>query len=288
MLFVSSFCSHKNKIGEAVRELAQGGFRSIELSGGTGYYAGYEDDLLELKAQYGLSYNVHNYFPPPEADFVFNLGSLDDAIYRKSINHALQAMALCRRIGAENYSFHAAFYMDPDENELGHEINANKIYDRRAVHQRFCEAYEQIKRQAEEVTIFLENNVCSQANTLALCSEPLGMLVSAQDYFELKEAIDFQLLLDLGHLRVSMRSLCLDYQANMAPMLAEAQYLHLSYNNGVSDQHLGFSQREELCEITGPHRLDHKLITLEIREGIDKLNRSYAVLSDFVADGECA
>ena len=36
-------------IKESVQELSENGFVNIELSGGTRYYVGYENDLLKLK-----------------------------------------------------------------------------------------------------------------------------------------------------------------------------------------------------------------------------------------------
>ncbi len=49
MIYVSSSCSKQKSIHAAVLELAEKGFRNIELSGGTEYYLGYEKDLSELK-----------------------------------------------------------------------------------------------------------------------------------------------------------------------------------------------------------------------------------------------
>ena len=64
MIYVSSACVRRDTIKESVEELAQSGFKSIELSGGTEYYQGYQESLLELKNKYNLNYLLHNYFPP--------------------------------------------------------------------------------------------------------------------------------------------------------------------------------------------------------------------------------
>ena len=47
-------------------------------------YANFEIDLLELKDKYNLNYQCHNYFPPPQQDFVLNLASLNDDTFNKN------------------------------------------------------------------------------------------------------------------------------------------------------------------------------------------------------------
>ena len=61
--------------------LADAGVRAIELSGGR-----YAPDLIQRLTELldRVSFQVHNYFPPPEEPFVLNIGSLDDAIAMRS------------------------------------------------------------------------------------------------------------------------------------------------------------------------------------------------------------
>ena len=66
MIFISSSCIKKEKIKDSVQELAREGFKNIELSGGTNYYEGYDEDLEELKAKFNLKYQIHIYFPAPK------------------------------------------------------------------------------------------------------------------------------------------------------------------------------------------------------------------------------
>ena len=44
-----------------------------------------EADLLELKKQHDLNFLCHNYFPPPPAEFVLNIASLDDQVSEMSV-----------------------------------------------------------------------------------------------------------------------------------------------------------------------------------------------------------
>ena len=84
-LFISSSCVNANTIKESVINLAEAGFRKIELSGGTKYYDRIEFDILELKERYDLNLLLHNYFPPPRDPFMLNLASLNNDVYKKSI-----------------------------------------------------------------------------------------------------------------------------------------------------------------------------------------------------------
>ena len=98
MIYISSSCVKHIKIKDAVQDLVNNGFKNIELSGGTEYYNGFEDDLLELKNKYNLNYICHNYFPPPKEHFVLNLASLDDEIYNKTFEHLKNAIELSKKL----------------------------------------------------------------------------------------------------------------------------------------------------------------------------------------------
>ena len=62
MIFISSACVKHYKIKDSVQELVNNGFKNIELSGGTTFYNGFVEDLLELKAKYNLNYICHIIF----------------------------------------------------------------------------------------------------------------------------------------------------------------------------------------------------------------------------------
>lgn len=56
MIYVSSACIAKKKIGEVIDTYVQNGIKEIELSGGTQYYPDIERDLSEKQKKYGLQY----------------------------------------------------------------------------------------------------------------------------------------------------------------------------------------------------------------------------------------
>ena len=96
--YISSSCFRGERIGDVVADMAEQGFRKIELSGGTQPYPQLTEDLLQLQEQYQLDLLCHNYFPPPPIPFVLNLASLDDAIYAASLSHVEGALNLSRQL----------------------------------------------------------------------------------------------------------------------------------------------------------------------------------------------
>lgn len=69
-------------------------------------------DLATVAASFGGRKLVHNYFPPARDDLIINLASLDPAIRRASLNHALSCLAFAAEIGAETYTVHPGFLAD--------------------------------------------------------------------------------------------------------------------------------------------------------------------------------
>ena len=201
MIYVSSACIRHKKIKDSVKELADHGFRNIELSGGTRYYEDFENDLFELKEKYNLNYRCHNYFPPPEKPFVLNLASLNDETFEMSVNHLKKVIELSKKLGAAKFAFHAGFYIDIKLNEIGKKLSKDNLFNQEKSIERFCNAYRDIEKQAENLTLFIENNVFSRTNAKTYNGENPFMMTNYSDYKLLKEKINFNLMLDVGHLK---------------------------------------------------------------------------------------
>ena len=126
MIFVSSSCLKNNTIKQSVQELANQGYKNIELSGGTNLYEEYVEDLLGLKKKYKLNYLVHNYFPPPKKPFMLNIASLNDELFEKSVDHCVKAINLCKILGSKKYGVHAGFLIDFSPNEAGKKYHTER------------------------------------------------------------------------------------------------------------------------------------------------------------------
>ena len=283
MIYVSSSCVKNTKIKDSVEELAINGFKNIELSGGTEYYDNFENDLLELKERYNLNYRCHNYFPPPRKPFVLNLASLNDETFQMSFDHLQQVIALSNRLGADKFAFHAGFFIDIKLNEIGKKLSLDNLFDEKEAIERFCNAYSVIKKQAKNVSLFIENNVFSKTNADTYDGENPFMMTNFNEYKSLKEKIDFNLLLDVAHLKVSAKTLRLDWEEEFENMISVSSYIHVSDNDGFHDLNNQLTKTSSLLSMLKQSDTKNKDFTLEIYDGMEAIKKSYKVLSEVVS-----
>ena len=117
-IYISSLAEKSNSISEIIEKLALNGVNNIELTGGTKNSNFDLKELLELKAKYNLNYLCHNYFPPPKDDFIINLGSLNNEIFDKSIEHVKTAIMLSNTLESDKFACHSGFFIDFSLNEI--------------------------------------------------------------------------------------------------------------------------------------------------------------------------
>ena len=282
MIYISSSCVKHTKIRDSVQELATNGFQNIELSGGTEYYEDFENDLLELKGKYNLNYRCHNYFPPPKKPFVLNLASLNDETFQMSFDHLEKVIALSNRLGADKFAFHAGFFIDIRLSEIGKKLSRDNLFDKKEAVERFCNAYDVIKRKAKNVSLFIENNVFSKTNADTYDGENPFMMTNFDEYKSLKEKINFNLLLDIAHLKVSSKTLRLDWEEEFENMMSVSSYIHVSDNDGFHDLNNQLTKSSSLLTMLERSDTRNKDFTLEIYDGMDAIKKSYKVLSEVV------
>ncbi len=282
MIYISSSCSKQKKIGPALKELVAFGFRNIELSGGTDYYQGGTEDILEIQAKYDLNLLVHNYFPPPKEAFVLNLASLNNEIYEKSIDQILTGIKFSRLIGSNKFGFHAGYFVDLQPVELGEKISQHHNYGGRRALKRFYEGFNRIIKEAGGVDLYLENNVYSRSNFESFGKENPFMLTSAGDWRKLLKHIQFNLLLDIAHLHVSSRTLGFNFKESLQEMIVGTDYIHISDNDGLHDQNLEIGIASRIMKFIEKKHLQGKTITLEIGTGLKKVSDSLNFLTEFM------
>lgn len=282
MIYISSSCIKSGYLRDTVELLAKSGFSRIELSYGGKYYEGYKEDLLDLKKKYGLDYSCHNYFIPEADEFVLNLASQNPRIYKRSIEYLKQAIITAKEFGAKSYGFHAGFFLDIKSNEIGGKISAQSLYDKEKSMELFCAAYQELNKLAREenVDLYIENNVLTNENALTFSGSKPLMLLTFEDYQEISKRIDFRLLLDIGHLKVTSNSLGIDYAGQLNKMIAKTDYLHLSENDGKSDLHRGILKGGDLLEIIKRNHVKNSIMTLEAQEDISKIKDLYVLLEE--------
>jgi len=283
MIYISTSCVKHNKIKDSVEELAENGFQNIELSGGTEYYENFENDLIVLKDKYKLNYRCHNYFPPPKKPFVLNLASLNDETFQMSFDHLKNVVALSSRLGADKFAFHAGFFIDIKLSEIGKKLSRDNLFDEKKSVERFCSAYDIVKEQAKNVSLFIENNVFSKTNAETYDDENPFMMTNFNEYKSLKEKIDFNLLLDVAHLKVSAKTLGLNWESEFENMMSVSSYIHVSDNDGFHDLNSQLTKNSSLLSMLKQSDTKNKDFTLEIYDEMNAIKKSYEVLFEAVS-----
>lgn len=281
MIYVSSACLKGNRISDIIKEFAEAEIRNIELSGGTKYYPEVEKDLVELKKRYDLSYVFHAYFPPPEVDFAVNLASCNDEIYKRSIEHYDKAIEMMKRVGSQILSIHAGFLVEITAGEIGKKLNNRIIYDEAKAYDRFCQAYKNLEKKCMEngIILYLENNVLNEENYKEFSHHNYMMMTDYQSMMKMKEQMGFNLLLDLGHLHVSSNTLGLDYREECESLRGLVQWIHLSENNGIFDEHKPLKKQSKILEEF--YRISNQEInvTLETAGSMESILESIGMLN---------
>ena len=284
MIYISTGCVPGETICERVELLAQEGFHNLELTGGTKYYENYIVDLLQLKQKYQLNYLVHNYFPPPEHPFVLNLGSQRTDIIKQSLSLCKKAIVDAATIGSPRYSFHAGFYFDPKIRELGAILDKRTLYDPAITLETFKENVGHLKEDADHygIELYIENNVVNIGSYLSFNKNIPAMLLSHDDYQELQKEIDFKLLLDVAHLKVSANSLGLDFATQLSALIKHSEYLHLSDNNSLNDENNSITVGSDLIKLLRNENLNKKIVVLEVYKEIENIKASYDLIDPLI------
>lgn len=283
MIYVSSCCVKANSIKESVKTLVKEGIKNIELTGGTRFYPEFENDLLDLQNQHEINYLVHNYFPPPHEPFILNLATLNNDVYDQSIKHCKRAIALCKRLGSRKYGIHDGFLIDFTTDEVCKKIKHRALNDRHKALDRFVEAWNILREVAgSDVMLYVENNVFSSTNSKTYDGQNPFFLTDYDSYLELQDNIEFNLLLDLAHLKVSVNSLNLSFQDEANKMMSSSDYIHLSGNDGLHDLNFGLEDDKEIMALLNKSDLSKKTITVEVYDGINSVLNSIDMLKPLI------
>ena len=221
-------------------ELSGAGITAIELSGGA-FAPSLLSDLQVLAPN--IRFQIHNYFPPPEEPFVLNLGSLDAQIGARSVAHVEQALQWCVALGADRYSFHAGFLLDPRVDELGQRIPSRVLFDRDECIDVFVSRVTRLAAIAEEagISLMIENNVLSARNAIEFSANPLLMCDPDECQKIMKMLPDGVMqLIDVAHLKVSANSLKFDATKMFESCDEKIAAYHLSDNDGLEDSNKPF------------------------------------------------
>ena len=211
----------------------------VEL-GSTHPYINFED-LVRLNS-YPYRYILHHYFPAPERPFVVNLSSGNSDLYHKSIEQILRSIEFCKKFNIKFLSFHAGFMIDPNED---FKFESRPISQEKAL-DNFCFAIEYIGKIAakNQINIAIENNVLTYELFLKSHKNPL-LCCDVFDYQYIFNKIQLKnvgILLDLGHLNVSSKTLGFSRRNYINNLYERIFAFHIHDNNRLNDTHSLISQ----------------------------------------------
>lgn len=233
-VFVSTG-SFRGRPVEAVQQLLGEGVGFIELSGGVPH-KGLEQSVEEVSAH--AQFQLHNYFPPADPPFVFNLASPVEAIRHRTIRSMMKALDLSARIGAQRYSVHAGFLVDPPISYLGSSWQSLERTDVRLAQQTFIESVLELRQFANRVGVrlLIENNVLS-AGTKEQCGDDVLLMATGEQIISVLKQLpkDIGLLMDVAHLKVTAMTVGLDPISELELLSDYITGYHLSDNDGRAD-----------------------------------------------------
>lgn len=260
-IFVSTGTAQGKALSIA-RELFMNGFNKIELSGGDHDKSWLEK--MQVLSSLGAEIALHNYFPPPPNAFVLNLGHWNDETRGLSKEMAKTALKVSNSLGAKRYAVHAPFAVDLQAKYLGQAIPYHQIKPRELVEEIFLDSIRELRVESEKqgVGLYIENSPLSLENLNSL-GEGAILGVTARQITSLAEKANVGVLVDFGHLNASANSLGLSKLKEAETMLDYSDYVHLSENNGLEDQHLNFGEEAWFIPILRKHKTKIAAATLE-------------------------
>jgi sugar phosphate isomerase/epimerase len=280
LIFVSSACSNKKSIKDAVAELAEHGFKFIELSGGTQYYPEFYQDLRDLKEKLNLTFRLHNYFPPPEKSFVLNLASNSEQVLTQSRRMVKKAIDMSSDFNSSQFGIHAGFRISPRVEELGKKIQSANVLPYAESLEKFKDEFNSLQNygKAIGVELLLENNVFSAANFQSFAGQNPFFLTDYEDYSKMQSRFGFPLLLDVAHLKVSCQTIGLDFEEQLRKLVPLTNYAHLSENDGTADSNNEFSENSLFIQVLKDFKQSKKSFTIEVYDGLPSVRRCHDVL----------
>ena len=91
------------------------------------------------------------------------------------------------------------------------------------------------------------------------------------------------MLLDVAHLKVSAKTLGLNWESEFENMINESNYIHISDNDGFHDLNNQLAKSSSLSSMLRQSDTKNKDFTLEIYDDMKAIKNSYEILSEIVS-----
>jgi len=282
-VYVSTTClAGGSNILDVLRTYAKAGLRYVELGASHKYTGGLS--LTEFQ-QWGFSFIVHHYFPPPKKPLILNLASQNAAILAQSKEQIKRSIDFCHSVGVRLFSLHAGFRADPNDKLRFSHDQAVAPYG--IAFNTFVESVREINSYAQEkgVRIAIENNVLSEYNVID-GQNPFLLLCKAEEFERLLErtpSINVGIVLDLGHLKVTSHWLGFDRYKFIDKVKDRVFAIHVHENNGRADQHRELDETSWCFEVIGRKCFSNLPIVLESTGlTIDKIIQQVSLVEEIL------
>ena len=261
MIYISSGYFSKYSLNQFIKKIVELSINNIELSAVNLASKDFEGYLLNLKKDHNLNLLLHNYYLIERSNIVLN--TADQSKKKLLIDYFKRAIDLSIKIGAKKYAIHSGFLFKIDSfSDLNNYKKLKKIEKNEGL-DTMLEINSKLRSfVGSNLKIYFENNVISKKNfELFNNTCPFILCESSDLQFLLKN--DINILTDIGHLKVSSKTLNFRYLDELNKFLSCSDYLHISDNDSFSDQ--GLNINKDLWNYMDTnYKLEKKTITFEL------------------------
>ena len=274
-IFLSSACTNEKKIEKVLNSFLRNKYKKIELTGNLIYNKNFLSILKFYQKKYNFEYLIHNYFPIPKIPFMLNLGSTNKDIQKKSLNNAIKSIEICHELNIKKISFHAPFLIDFSYKQAGKKISQCKIMEKKLVIRLLKNNMKFLNSIAgNKIQIYLENNVISKINYNSFKKKNFFLFTDLKSFQDLRNEINFKPLVDIGHLKVSSKTLGLNFENEFSGLQKFTDYFHLSDNNGDEDSNKAISANSNILKLLKNTQCKKNYLTLEVYESWRKIQNT--------------
>jgi len=244
MIYLSTGGFQKLTPQSVIKKYDKIGVKSIELSGGK--YVQSQKIIKFLKEKHNINFALHNYFPVPKKKFVINLGSFEKKIFKKTFLNIKKSIDISSKLKSKYFDFNLLDISDPNIKDLGKKFTDVRLQDRKKTINLFLARVNLLAKEAKKknVKILIENNVITIENFKKFKQDPL-LLTHPDEIIKFFKKCDKDvgLLLDVGHLKVSAKTLGFDLLKAHEMLKPYIKGYHLSDNNGLRDSNKEFTKK---------------------------------------------
>ena len=262
-IFVSSTCFKSRDLQEIISLCESHKISNLEISGNIKYQS--SNNLIKIFEKYKhFNFRFHNYFPVPKNPFVINLAHSETI--SKSLSNIKKAMSLSSKYGGNIFSFHSGFLFNPNFKNLGGLQNQFQEIKLDEAYKNFETSIKDLYRYNIENNIILciENNVVEKHNYIKNHNRYLFSFLSDSRFIrQLITKYKIKILLDLAHLKISANVLGFDKNNFIDKYLDHIKIVHMSENNGLTDQNFPLNSDTWFWKKIKWHKLEY--ISLEIK-----------------------